>query len=151
MVLDYRALNKVTVKDFYPMPRIQDVTDVLQGNHWLTGMDYVQAFHQILMADERSEQFDNVQGPKRRFVPVSVYAYGSSERNGNVILDSSTRPWPAWMISCFDMLMTFLSSQNHQKLKIISPISKKSSNSLRKTASRSKHPSSNWVSRSCRS
>jgi len=37
MVIDYRALNNVTIKDSYPMPRIQDVTDVLQGSQWFTG------------------------------------------------------------------------------------------------------------------
>ena len=63
MVIDYRSLNKVTVKDSYPMPRIQDVTDVLQGTHWLTGMDCVQAFHQIPMADERSRDLTTFRGP----------------------------------------------------------------------------------------
>jgi hypothetical protein len=63
MVIDYRQLNKVTVRDSYPMPRIQDVTDVLQGTHWLTGMDCVQAFHQIPMADERSRDLTTFRGP----------------------------------------------------------------------------------------
>ena len=85
MVIDSRALNKVTIKDSCPMPRIQDVTDVQQGTHWLTGMDCVQAFHQIPMADERSRDLTTFRGPSRRFVPVSVYAYGSSERNGNMV------------------------------------------------------------------
>ena len=44
MVIDYRSLNKVTVKDLYPMPRIQDVTDVLRGTNWFTGIDCVRPF-----------------------------------------------------------------------------------------------------------
>src|SRR5437764_13419133 len=36
MVIDYRQLNKVTVKDSYPMPRIQDLTDNLKGSKWFS-------------------------------------------------------------------------------------------------------------------
>ena len=77
MVIDYRALNKVTVKDSYPMPRIQDVTDVLQGTNWLTGMDCVQAFHQIPMADERSRDLTTFRGPtgglyRYRYMPMGL-------------------------------------------------------------------------------
>jgi hypothetical protein len=77
MVIDYRALNKVTVKDSYPMPRIQDVTDVLQGTHWLTSMDCVQAFHQIPMADERSRDLTTFRGPtgglyRYRYMPMGL-------------------------------------------------------------------------------
>ena len=63
MVIDYRSLNKVTVKDSYPMPRIQDVTDVLKGTNWFTGIDCVQAFHQIPMSDERSRDLTTFRGP----------------------------------------------------------------------------------------
>ena len=77
MVVDYRALNKITVKDSYPMPRIQDVTDVLKGTHWLTGMDCVQAFHQIPMADERSKDLTTFRGPtggvyRYRYMPMGL-------------------------------------------------------------------------------
>src|SRR4051812_15997659 len=60
MVIDYRSLN---IRDSYPMPRIQEVTDVLQGSQWFTGIDCVQAFHQIPMADERSKNLTTFQGP----------------------------------------------------------------------------------------
>ena len=77
MVIDYRALNKVTVKDSYPMPRIQDVTDVLTGTKWFTGMECVQAFHQIPMADERSRDLTTFKGPtnglfRYRYMPMGL-------------------------------------------------------------------------------
>ena len=62
MVIDYRTLNKATVKDSYPMPRIQDVTDVLKGAHWFSSADGVQAFRQIPMADERSKDLTTFRG-----------------------------------------------------------------------------------------
>ena len=77
MVIDYRALNKVTIKDSYPMPRIQDVTDVLHGSNWFTGIDCVQAFHQIPMADERSKDLTTFRGPvgglmRYRYMPMGL-------------------------------------------------------------------------------
>lgn len=77
MVIDYRALNKVTVKDSYPMPRIQDVTDALGGSNWFTGVDCVQAFHQIPMGDERSRDLTTFKGPvgglyRYRYMPMGL-------------------------------------------------------------------------------
>jgi hypothetical protein len=77
MVIDYRALNKVTVKDAYPMPRIQDLTDCLGGTKWFTGVDCVQAFHQIPMADERSKDLTTFRGPagglfRYRYMPMGL-------------------------------------------------------------------------------
>jgi hypothetical protein len=77
MVIDYRALNKVTVRDAYPMPRIQDLTDCLKGTKWFTGMDCVQAFHQIPMADERSKDLTTFRGPagglfRYRYMPMGL-------------------------------------------------------------------------------
>lgn len=33
--VDYRKLNAVTIKDSYPLPRIEDILDQLSGNSWL--------------------------------------------------------------------------------------------------------------------
>lgn len=77
MVIDYRALNKVTVKDAYPMPRIQDITDVLKGTMWFTSLDCVQAFHQIPIVDERSKDLTTFRGPagglyRYRYMPMGL-------------------------------------------------------------------------------
>ena len=77
MVIDYRSLNKVTIKDSYPMPRIQDVTDVLQGSNWFTSVDCVQAFHQIPMEDDRSRDLTTFKGPigglfRYRYMPMGL-------------------------------------------------------------------------------
>jgi len=37
--VDYRKLNAVTVKDSYPLPRIDDLLDQLSGNAWFTTLD----------------------------------------------------------------------------------------------------------------
>jgi len=37
--VDYRKLNAVTVKDSYPLPRIEDILDQLSGNSWFSTLD----------------------------------------------------------------------------------------------------------------
>ena len=52
MVVDYRALNKITVKNRYPLPRIDDLFDKLFGAQYFSCLDAASGFHQILLKDE---------------------------------------------------------------------------------------------------
>ncbi|CAH8535984.1 unnamed protein product, partial [Schistosoma intercalatum] len=49
---DYRALNRQTVPDRYPIPHIQDFTNGSQGMNIFTKIDLVRAYHNIPVADE---------------------------------------------------------------------------------------------------
>ena len=42
--VDYRRLNLATVKDAYPLPRIDDTLDMLAGKRWFLASGYWQVF-----------------------------------------------------------------------------------------------------------
>ena len=47
MVIDYRCLNKLTRKDKYPLPRIDQMLDKLATGKYFTKIDISDCFHQI--------------------------------------------------------------------------------------------------------
>ena len=51
-VVDFRALNKQTVKSKYPLPRMEELFDRLQGAKYLSKLDLRTGFHQIRLAPE---------------------------------------------------------------------------------------------------
>jgi hypothetical protein len=47
MCIDYRELNKLTIKNRYPMPRINDLFDQLQGSTHYSKIDLRSGYHQL--------------------------------------------------------------------------------------------------------
>ncbi|KAL0437552.1 UNVERIFIED_CONTAM: Retrovirus-related Pol polyprotein from transposon [Sesamum radiatum] len=52
MCIDFRDLNKACPKDFYPLPRIDQLVDSTSGCELLSMMDVSQGYHQIMPALE---------------------------------------------------------------------------------------------------
>ena len=65
---NYRAVNKMIVKNSYPLPRIDDMLDNLSGAGVVTCLDLQQAYHQIQLAEEDV--------PKTAFhTPIGMFEY----------------------------------------------------------------------------
>ncbi|GJQ99439.1 putative reverse transcriptase domain-containing protein [Tanacetum coccineum] len=52
MCIDYRELNKLTVKNRYPLPRIDDLFDQLQGSSVYSKIDLRTGYHQLHIREE---------------------------------------------------------------------------------------------------
>ncbi|GJW06854.1 putative reverse transcriptase domain-containing protein [Tanacetum coccineum] len=52
MCIDYRELNKLTVKNRYPLPRIDDLFDQLQGSSVYSKIDLRSGYHQLRVQEE---------------------------------------------------------------------------------------------------
>eukprot|EP01018_Ginkgo_biloba_P003636 Gb_16320 [translate_table: standard] len=52
MYMDFRVLNKITIKNWYPLPRIDDLLDQLQGVKYFLKLDLKSGYHQVWIKEE---------------------------------------------------------------------------------------------------
>lgn len=52
LVIDYRALNGITIKQEYPIPRIHDLINRLGKAQWYSKLDLQAGYHQVEIAKE---------------------------------------------------------------------------------------------------
>ena len=52
LCIDYRQLNKMTIKNRYPLPRIDDLFDQLCGSTVFSNIDLRSRYHQVQIKDE---------------------------------------------------------------------------------------------------
>ncbi|GJY49451.1 putative reverse transcriptase domain-containing protein [Tanacetum coccineum] len=52
MCIDYRELNKLTIKNRYPLPRIDDLFDQLQGSSVYSKINLRSGYHQLRVREE---------------------------------------------------------------------------------------------------
>nr|GEW23086.1 hypothetical protein [Tanacetum cinerariifolium] len=52
LCIDYREFNKLTVKNRYPLPRIDDLFDQLQGSQFFSKIDLRSGYHQLRVHED---------------------------------------------------------------------------------------------------
>jgi hypothetical protein len=56
MCIDYTSLNKVCLKDEYPLPRICQIMDSMATSEFLSFLDTYSGYHQISLATDDKEK-----------------------------------------------------------------------------------------------
>ncbi|GBM17772.1 Retrovirus-related Pol polyprotein from transposon 297 [Araneus ventricosus] len=54
--VDYRKLNKITIKDSYLLPRIDDTLDALNGSQWISTLDFKSGYWQVEIQPEERKK-----------------------------------------------------------------------------------------------
>ena len=72
MCIDYRKLNGITTKDAYPLPRIGQTIDALQGAGYFSSLDLASGYWQVLVAekDRHKTAFCTPEGDLYEFVKM---------------------------------------------------------------------------------
>uniref|UniRef100_A0A1S3YB80 RNA-directed DNA polymerase homolog n=1 Tax=Nicotiana tabacum TaxID=4097 RepID=A0A1S3YB80_TOBAC len=117
MCIDYRQLNKVTVKDRYPLPRINDLFDQLQGAQVFSKIDFHSGYHQLKIREPDI--------PKTAFrtryshYEFLVMSFGLTNAPASFmhLIPSVFRPYIDSFISAFidDILVYFRSREDHEQ------------------------------------
>nr|GFB04620.1 putative reverse transcriptase domain-containing protein [Tanacetum cinerariifolium] len=87
MCIDYQELNKLTVKNHYPLPRIDDLFDRLEGLSVYSKIDLRSGYHQLRVRDEDipktafSTRFGSGVNAKRKVIGYASRQLKTHEEN----------------------------------------------------------------------
>jgi len=128
LCIDYRQLNKVTIKNRYPLPRIDDLMDQLVGARVFSKIDLRSGYHQIKVKDEDMQK--TAFSTRYGHYEYSVMPFGVTNAPG-VFMEYMNRIFHAYLdrfvvVFIDDILIYSKSEEEHaEHLKIVLQVLKK--------------------------
>ena len=113
--IDYRQLNSVTVKDSYPLPRIDSCMDALGGSKYFSTLDLRQGYWQVENDPESADKTSFV--TRRGSFRFKVLPFGLSnapaifQRLMNLVMRGLT--WEACLVFLDDIVVMSSSFEQH--------------------------------------
>lgn len=115
--IDYRKLNRITKKDSYPLPRIDDALDRLRGARYFSTLDCDQAFHQIEVEENSKDKTAFVTPDGLYQYKVLPFGLSSSPATFQRLIDSvlGRFKWTIALVYMDDVIIFSNSFEDHIK------------------------------------
>lgn len=117
LCIDYRQLNKVTVKNKYPLPRIDDLFDQLQGAKVFSMIDLRSGYHQLWIKDDDIPKTTFYTRYRHYEFLVMSFRLTNAPATFMDLMNRVFRPYLDQFIIVFtdDILVYFKSSEEHEE------------------------------------
>jgi transposase InsO family protein len=117
MCIDYRALNSLTVRNGYPLPKIQDCLDVIGNAKYFTKIDLTSGYWQIAVAPEdREKTAFNTRTGKWEFC-VMPFGLTNAPATFQALMNETLRPYLDKFVVVYldDILIFSRTKEEHYK------------------------------------
>ncbi|MCO5564001.1 hypothetical protein L7F22_017656 [Adiantum nelumboides] len=124
MCIDYRALNKITIKNKFQIPRIDDILDRLQGSSCFSRIDLKSGYHQIRIepGDVYKTAFRTTFG-LFKFL-VMPFGLTNAPATFNRMMDKILREYRLFVGTFFDEIIVFFKNEAEHRDHLLQMYSK---------------------------
>ena len=130
MCIEYRALNKNTIKNRFPIPRIDDVLDKLQGSAFFSRIDLKSGYYQIRIRPEDVHKTAFLTTFGLYEFLIMPFGLTNTPATFNRMMDRIFRPHRAFVGTFFDDMIIFSKTEAEHKEHLATIFKELSNNKL---------------------